>query len=99
MENYKQKQKKYYKDKKNLIRLDSKQIHSDGLWENVGLAIKVALDFGVNPKVIKKTVPSIKFEGRVQFIKGKLTKNLKKNERLLLDGCHSDKVPKTSHNI
>jgi UDP-N-acetylmuramyl tripeptide synthase len=52
-----------------LIRLDSKQIHSDGLWENVGLAIKVALDFGVNPKVIKKTVSSIKFEGRVQFIK------------------------------
>ena len=69
MENYKQKQKKYYKDKKNLIRLYSKQIHSDGLWENVGLAIKVALDFGVNPKVIKKIVPNIQFEGRVQFVR------------------------------
>ena len=86
--------KKYYKDKKNLIRLDSKQIHSDGLWANVGLAIKVALDFGVNPKIIKKTVPSIQFEGRVQFVRGKLTKNLKKNERLLLDGCHSDEATK-----
>ena len=86
--------KKYYKDKKNLIKLDSKHVHSDGLWENVGLAIKVALDFGVNPKVIKKTVPNIQFEGRVQFIKGKLTKNLKKNERLLLDGCHSDESTK-----
>ena len=69
--------KKYYKDKENSIKLDSKHVHSDGLWENVGLAIKVALDFGVNPKVIKKTVPNIQFEGRVQFIKGKLTKNLK----------------------
>ena len=34
--------KKYYKDKKNLINLNSKHIHSDGLWENVGLAIKIA---------------------------------------------------------
>ena len=86
--------KKYYKDKENLIKLGSKHVYSDGLWENVGLAIKVALDFGVNPKVIKKTVPNIQFEGRVQFIKGKLTKNLKKNERLLLDGCHSDESTK-----
>jgi dihydrofolate synthase/folylpolyglutamate synthase len=86
--------KKYYKDKKNLIKLNSKRIHSDGLWENVGLAIKVALDFGVNPKVIKKTVPNIQFEGRVQFVRGKLTKILKKNEKLLLDGCHSDEGTK-----
>jgi dihydrofolate synthase/folylpolyglutamate synthase len=86
--------KKYYKDKENLIKLDSKHVYSDGLWENVGLAIKVALDFGVNPKVIKKTVPNIQFEGRVQFVRGKLTKNLKKNERLLLDGCHSDEATK-----
>jgi len=86
--------KKYYKDKKNLIKLNSKRIHSDGLWENIGLAIKVALDFGVNPKVIKKTVPNIQFEGRVQFVRGKLTKILRKNERLLLDGCHSDESTK-----
>ncbi len=86
--------KKYYKDKKNLIKLNSKQIHSDGLWENVGLAIKAALDFGINPKVIKKTVPNIQFEGRVQFVRGKLIKILKKNERLLLDGCHSDEGTK-----
>ena len=80
--------KKYYKDRNNLIILNSKYIHSDGLWENVGLAIKVALDLGVNAKIIKKTLPKIQFEGRVQFIKGKLTKNLKKT-RLLVDGCHS----------
>ena len=35
---------RYYKDKENLIRLISKNIFSDGLWDNVGLAIKVALD-------------------------------------------------------
>jgi len=81
--------KKYYKDKINLIKLESKHIHSDGLWENVGLAIKVALDLGVDTKIIEKTLSKIQFEGRVQFIKGKLTKNLKKT-RILVDGCHSD---------
>ena len=81
--------KKYYKDKGNLIILSSKHIHSDGLWENVGLAIKIALDFGIKVKLIKKTIPKIKFEGRVQFIKGKLTKNLK-NTKILIDGCHSE---------
>ena len=80
--------KKYYKDKKNLVSLSSKHINSDGLWENVGLAIKIALDLGVDIKKIKKTLPKIKFEGRVQFIKGKLTKNLNKT-KVLVDGCHS----------
>ena len=85
--------KKYYKDKRNLVNLSSKHIHSDGLWENVGLAIKVALDLGVDIKIIKKTLPKIKFEGRVQFVKGKLTKNLRKG-RILVDGCHSDESTK-----
>ncbi len=85
--------KKYYKDKKYLIRLNSKYINSDGLWENVGLAIKIALDLGVNIKIIKRTISKIRFEGRVQFIKGKLTKNLKKT-RIIVDGCHSDESTK-----
>ena len=85
--------KKYYKDKKNLINLTSQNIRSEGLWENVGLAIKVALDLGVGTKTIKKTLPKIRFEGRVQFIEGKLTKNLK-NTRVLVDGCHSDESTK-----
>ena len=84
---------RYYRDKNNLINLNSKYIHSDGLWENVGLAIKVALDLGIDPKIIKKTIPKIQFEGRVQFIKGKLTKNLKKT-RVLVDGCHSNESTK-----
>ena len=73
--------KKYYKDQKNFIQLKSKYINSDGLWENVGLAIKIAIDLGVDIKIIKKTLAKIQFEGRVQFIKGKLTKNLKKIKR------------------
>ncbi len=84
------KKQKYYKDNNNLIKLLSKNIHSEGLWENVCLAIKVALDLGVRPKIIKKTIPKIIFEGRVQYTKGKLTKILHKKEALLLDGCHSD---------
>ena len=85
--------KKYYKDKGKLISLNSKYINSDGLWENVGLAIKVALDLGIDPRIIKKTLPKIQFEGRVQFIKGKLTKNLKKT-KVLVDGCHSNESTK-----
>ena len=88
--------KRYYKDKENLIRLLSKNIFSEGLWDNVGLAIKVALDLGVKAKIIKKTVPSIKFEGRVNYIKGKLTKN--KNFKILVDGCHSDASTKNLAN-
>ena len=85
--------KRYYRDKNNLINLNSKYIHSDGLWENVGLAIKIALNLGVNSKIIKRTIPKIQFEGRVQFIKGKLTKKLKKT-KILIDGCHSDESTK-----
>ena len=85
--------KKYYRDRKNLIILRSKCINSEGVWENVGLAIKIALDLGVDPKIIKKTLPKIQFEGRVQFINGKLTSNLRKT-RILVDGCHSNESTK-----
>ena len=80
--------KRYYKDSNNLIGLRSKFINSEGLWENVGLAIKVAIDLGVETKIIKKIIPKIQFEGRVQYIKGKLTKKIKKT-KILVDGCHS----------
>ena len=88
-----EKNKKYYKENSNLIRLNSKNIHSEGLCENVGLAIKMALDLGISSETIRKTIPKIKFEGRVQFIKGRLTKNLKKT-KILVDGCHSDESTK-----
>ena len=86
--------KKFYKDQKNSILLNSKNIHSDGLWENVGLAIKVAIDLGINVKKIKQTIKKIKFEGRCQFVRGKLTKKLYKTEKFLIDTCHSDESTK-----
>ncbi len=86
--------KKFYKDQNNLILLKSKNIHSDGLWENVGLAIKVAIDLGIDAKKISRTIKKIKFEGRCEFIKGKLTKKLYKNERFLIDTCHSEESTK-----
>ena len=79
-----------YKDRKHNIPIKSKTIHSKGLVNNLALAIKVALDFGVPKKTIIKTIPTIQFEGRVQYlIKGKLKELLKPNENLLIDGCHS----------
>ena len=57
------------------------------------LLIKVALDLGIKPKIIQKTIPKIKFEGRVNYIKGKLTKNLK-STKIIVDGCHSDESSK-----
>ena len=86
--------KKYYKDRNNLIVLKSKNIHSDGLWENVGLAIKIALDLGVDVKKIRQNIKKIKFLGRCEFVKGKLTKNLSRKEKLLIDTCHSDESTK-----
>ena len=79
-----------YKDQKHQIPIRSNTIHSKGLINNLALAIKVALDFGVPKQTIIKTIPKIQFEGRIQYlIKGKLKKLLKPNEQLLIDGCHS----------
>jgi dihydrofolate synthase/folylpolyglutamate synthase len=69
------------------------------LINNLALAIKVALDFGVPKKIIIKTIPKIQFEGRVQyFTKGKLKKLLKPQENLLIDGCHSMMSAKNLYN-
>ena len=80
----------FYKDKNNIIPITSRYIHSKGLLDNLGLSIKIALDFKVKPSIIKKTIPKINYEGRIQYIeKGKLRKYIQKNEQLLLDGAHS----------
>ena len=79
-----------YKDKKNIIPIESKTIHTEGLINNLALAIKVALDFGVPKQTIIKTIPKIQFEGRVQYLtSGKFQRLLQPHERLLIDGCHS----------
>ena len=81
----------FYKNKKIKIKLNTKYIHSKGLLENLCLAIKIALDLKIDKKIIIKTIPKIKFEARMDYItKGRLTKKIYKNEKLLIDGCHSE---------
>ena len=88
-----------YQDSRNIIPVKPKTIYSDGLIDNLALAIKVALDFGVSKKIIIKTIPKIQFEGRVHYLsKGKFKKLLRPNEKLLIDGCHSMASAKNLYN-
>ena len=81
----------FYKDKKNKIKLNTKNIHSNGLLENVCHAIKIALDLKINKKIIERTIPNISFEGRFQYLKkGKIKNKLHKNEQIMLDGAHAE---------
>ena len=86
------KNKKYfYQDDKNKIILNSKNIHSKGLLENLCHAIKIALDLKINKKVIEKTIPKIIFEGRFQYLsKGKIKNRLYQNEKIMIDGAHAE---------
>ena len=81
----------YYQDKNLRIRINTKNIHSKGLLENLCHAIKIALDLKINKKIIEKTIPKIKFIGRFQYLeKGKIKKKLYKNEKLMIDGAHAE---------
>lgn len=81
----------FYKDKKVKIKLNIKNIHSKGLFENLCHAIKIALDLKINRKVIYKTIPNISFEGRFQYLKnGRIKNKLHKNEQIMLDGAHAE---------
>ncbi len=89
----------YYKDNEQKIYIRSNYIHSKGLIDNLGLAIKIALDLHIKPSIIEKTIPKVFFEGRLQYInKGKLRKNVYKNEKILLDGAHSNTSGKNLYN-
>jgi dihydrofolate synthase/folylpolyglutamate synthase len=81
----------YYQDKKNKIKIDTKTIQSKGLLENLCHAIKIALDLKINKKIIEKTISKIFFEGRFHYLKkGKIRKKIQKNEKIMLDGAHSE---------
>ena len=86
------KNKKYfYQDDKNKIILNSKNIHSKGLFETLCHAIKIALDLKINKKVIEKTIPKIIFEGRFQYLRsGKIKNKLNENEKIMIDGAHAE---------
>ena len=80
----------YYQDRKYKIKLNTKNVYSKGMFENVCLAIKVALDLKINKKTIQKTLPLLSFEGRFQYLnKGKIKNRLHKNEIIMIDGAHA----------
>ena len=80
----------YYQDRKFKIKLNTKNIYSKGMFENVCLAIKVALDLNIDKKVIQKALPFLSFEGRFQYLnKGKIKNKLNKNELIMIDGAHA----------
>ena len=81
----------FYKDSKVKIKLNTEYIHSKGLLENLSLAIKIALDLKIDKKIIQKTIPQIKLRARIEYLhEGKLLKKIFKNNKILLDGCHSE---------
>ena len=60
------------------------------MFENVCLAIKVALDLNIDKKVIQKALPFLSFEGRFQYLnKGKIKNKLNRNELIMIDGAHA----------
>ena len=66
---------------------------------NTADAIKIALDLKIKPTIIEKTIPKIFFEGRLQYIKkGKLRRFVHKNEKIILDGAHSNTSGKNLYN-
>ena len=80
----------YYQDRKFKIKLITKNVYSKGMFENVCLAIKVALDLNINKSTIQKTLPLLSFDGRFQYLnEGKIKKKLYKNEIIMIDGAHS----------
>ena len=80
----------YYQDRKFKIKLNTKNVYSKGMFENVCLAIKVALDLNIDKKVVQKTLPSLSFEGRFQYINtGKIKNRLNRNELIMIDGAHA----------
>jgi len=81
----------YYQDKKTKIKLNTKNIHSKGLLENLCHAIKIALDLKIDKKIIERAIPKIFFEGRFQYLnKGKIRNKLLKSEKIMLDGAHAE---------
>ena len=80
----------YYQDRKYKIKLNTRNVYSKGMFENVCLAIKVALDLKIDKKTIQKTLALLSFEGRFQYLnKGKIKNRLHKNEIIMIDGAHA----------
>ena len=80
----------YYRDKSTTIKLNAKNVHSEGMFSNIAHAVKIALNFNISKKVIEKTLPKLSFPGRFNYLKkGKIKKMLHKNEMIMIDGAHA----------
>ena len=80
----------HYQDKKIKIKLNAKNVHSLGMFQNLAHAIKIALDLKISKKIIEKTIPSLTFPGRFNYLKkGRIKKMLHKNELIMIDGAHA----------
>ena len=89
----------YYRDKKINIKLNAKNVHSRGMFENISHAIRIALDLRISKKVIEKTLPKLFFPGRFNYLKkGKIKNMLHKNEKILIDSAHSPADAKNLYN-
>ena len=80
----------FYQDKSTKIKLNAKNVHSEGMFSNIAHAIKIALDLNISKKVIEKTIPNLAFPGRYDYLKkGNIKKMLHKNEVIMIDGAHA----------
>ena len=80
----------FYQDKSTKIKLNAKNVHSEGMFSNIAHAIKIALDLNISKKTIEKTIPNLTFPGRYDYLKkGKIKKMLHKNEMIMIDGAHA----------
>ena len=80
----------FYQDKSIKIKLNAKNVHSEGMFSNIAHAIKIALDLNISKKIIEKTIPNLAFPGRYNYLKkGKIKKMLYKNEMIMIDGAHA----------
>ena len=93
----------FYKDKNNFFKIRSNLI-GDHMYENIVVAIKIALDLKIPINQIKSGIKKIDIPGRMQFVKkGMLRKGLNKKDILILDGAHnnqqSSQIIKSIHKL
>ena len=59
------------------------------MFQNISHAIKIALDLKISKKIIEKTIPSLTFPGRFNYLKKVGLKNVAQNELIMIDGAHA----------
>ena len=85
----KKKGKYFYQDSKQSFIINSNLL-GDFMYENAVLAIKIAIDEGISPSIIKRSLKNITMPGRMQEIKsGRLRKGLPKSTLIFADGGHN----------